>query len=140
MTYNNVRKRSSKQGEAPQTMVKPSKGLTPRKVMLCVWRDWKEIAHYELLPPGQTIDSNLYCQQLERLRQAIEKKRPELINRKGVVFHHDNARPHTSLVTRQKLKELGWEVLHLSYNPDLAPSDYHLFRSQQNSLNDKLRI
>jgi len=52
-----------------------------------VWWDWKEIIHYELLPSGQTIDSNLYCQQLERLCQAIERKRPELINRKGVVFH-----------------------------------------------------
>ncbi|EFN82648.1 hypothetical protein EAI_17398, partial [Harpegnathos saltator] len=28
-----------------------------------------------------------------------------------VVFHHDNARPHTSFMTRQKLRELGWEVL-----------------------------
>jgi len=83
ITYdNNVRKRSwSKQGEASQTVAKP--GLTSRKVMLCVWWDWKGIVHYELLPPGQTIDSNLYCQQLERLRQAIEKKRPELINRKA---------------------------------------------------------
>lgn len=60
------------------------------------------------------------------------------MNRKGVVFHHDNARPHTSLVTRRKLLELGWEVLpHLPYSPDLAPSDYHLFRSLQNALNGK---
>ncbi|KAG5309958.1 SETMR methyltransferase, partial [Acromyrmex insinuator] len=57
------------------------------------------------------------------------EKRPELINRKGVVFHHDNARPHISLMTRQKLRELGWEVLmHPPYSPDLALSDYHLFR------------
>jgi len=58
------------------------------------------------------IDSNLYCQQ--RLRQAIERKRPELINSKGVVFHHDNARPHISFATRQKLKDLSWEVLMYS--------------------------
>ncbi|KAG5344451.1 SETMR methyltransferase, partial [Acromyrmex charruanus] len=38
--------------------------------------------------------------------------------------------PHTSLITRQKLQELGWEVLmHPPYNPDIVPSDYHLFRS-----------
>ena len=44
---------------------------------------------------------------------------------------------HTSF-TRQKLLELGWDVLpHPPYSPDLAPSDYFLFRSLQNSLNDK---
>jgi len=40
--------------------------------------------------------------------------------------------------TRQKLVQLGWDVLpHPPYSPDLAPSDYHLFRSLQNSLNEK---
>ncbi|GBO99810.1 hypothetical protein EVAR_74217_1 [Eumeta japonica] len=48
----------------------------------------------------KTINSNFYCQQLMRLKQNVEKKRPELINRKGVGFHHDNARPHTHLATR----------------------------------------
>ncbi|KAG6794851.1 transposase [Apis mellifera caucasica] len=73
-----------------------------------------------------------------RKGKEIEEKRLELINRKGVVFHHDNARPHTSLVTRQKLLEFGWDVLpHPPYSPDLAPSDYFLFRSLQNSLNGK---
>lgn len=136
ITYDNIeRKRSwSKRGEASQTVAKPV--LTTRKVMLSIWWDWKGVVYYELLQPGQTIDSELYCQQLTKLREAIREKRPELINRKGVVFHHDNARPHTSLTTRQKLRELGWEVLmHPPYSPDLAPSDYHLFRSLQNSLN-----
>ncbi len=69
---NNVRKRSwCKGGEAQQMVAKP--GLTPRKVMLCVWWDWKGIIHYELLQPARTIDSTLYCQQLMRLKQAIEK-------------------------------------------------------------------
>ena len=56
----------------------------------------------------------------------------------GKVFHYDNATPHTSLVTGQKLIRLGWRVmLHPPYSPDLAPSDYYLFRSLQNSLNGK---
>ncbi|GFT34676.1 histonelysine Nmethyltransferase SETMARlike [Trichonephila clavipes] len=43
----------------------------------------------------------------------------------------DNDRPHTSVVTRQKLWNLGWEVLmHPPYRPDLAPSDYYLFALQ----------
>ena len=41
-------------------------------------------------------------------------------------------------MTRQKLLQLGWEVLiHPSYSPDIALSDFHLFRSLQNPLNGK---
>ena len=39
-------------------------------------------------------------------------------------------------MTRQKLSQLGWEVLiHLPYSPDVAPSDFHSFQSL--SLNGK---
>ena len=69
---------------------------------------------------------------------AIKEKRPELANRKGIVFHHDNARPHTSLQTRKKLAELGWDILlHPPYSPDIAPSDFYLFRCLQNSISGK---
>ena len=75
---------------------------------------------------------------MNRLNAAVKEKRPELVNRKGVIFHYDNATPHTSLTTRQKLLRLSWEVmLHPPYSPDLAPLDYYLFRSLQNSLNGK---
>ena len=73
-----------------------------------------------------------------KLDKEIKEKRPELATRKGVIFHEDNARPHTYLVTRKKLLELGWEVMHHPpYSPDLAPSDYYLFRVFQNHLNGK---
>ena len=103
---------------------------------LCVWCDWQGIIHYELLP-----NSDLYCQQLDRLNAALMQKRPSLINRGRIVFHQDNARPHTYLVTYQKLRELGWEVLlHPPYSPDLAPSDYHLFLSMANELSSRKRV
>ncbi|KAG5309408.1 SETMR methyltransferase, partial [Acromyrmex insinuator] len=70
------------------------------------------------------------------LKRMIIDEEAARINRRGIVFHHDNARSHTSLITQQKLRELGWEVLmHPPYSPDIAPSDYHLFRSLQNFLN-----
>uniref|UniRef100_A0A914IB43 Histone-lysine N-methyltransferase SETMAR n=1 Tax=Globodera rostochiensis TaxID=31243 RepID=A0A914IB43_GLORO len=38
-------------------------------------------------------------------------------------------------MTKIALQELGWEVLpHPPYSPDVAPSDYHLFRSLSNAL------
>ena len=83
---------------------------------------------FELLPRNQKINLNVYCHQLKKLNAEVNEKRPELVNREGVIFHHDNATPHTSLTTRQKLLRLGWEVmLHPPYSPDLAPSDYYLF-------------
>ena len=74
-----------------------------------------------------------------KLDKEMKQKRPELVTRKGDIFHQDNARPHTYLVTRKKLFELDWEVIpHPPYSPDLAPSNYYLFRSLQNYLNGKI--
>ncbi|GBP09445.1 Histone-lysine N-methyltransferase SETMAR [Eumeta japonica] len=92
----------SKDMQALQTIARP--GLTRNKLMLCVWRGWKGILHYELLPPDKTINSNLFCQRLMRFKQKVEKKRSESINRKGVVFHHDDIRPHASLAAQQILR------------------------------------
>ena len=111
---------------------------SPKKVMLSVWWDFKGIVFFELLPDNTTINSEVYCHQLGKLNDALQQKRSELINRKGVVFHQNKARPHTSLVTRQKLLQLEWDtMLHPPYSPDLAPSDYYLFRSLQNFLDGK---
>ena len=41
-------------------------------------------------------------------------------------------------MTRQKLLQLGWEVLiHPLDSPDISPLDFQLFRSLQNPLNGK---
>jgi len=54
-----------------------------------------------------------------------------LTNRKSVLFQQDNVKPHTANRTAEKIVELeGIELLpHPAYSPDLAPSDYYLFRS-----------
>jgi [histone H3]-lysine36 N-dimethyltransferase SETMAR len=113
-------------------------GLHPRKVMLCIWWDRKGVVYRELLPPGQTITGDVYATQLDNLSAALASKRPGLVNRKGVILQHDNARPHVARVTANKLKELKWEVLgHPPYSPDIAPSDFHFFRSLSNFLREK---
>jgi hypothetical protein len=38
-------------------------------------------------------------------------------------------------LTKAAMQELDWEILpHPPYSPDLAPSDYHLFRSISNNM------
>ncbi|GFV37128.1 histone-lysine N-methyltransferase SETMAR [Trichonephila clavipes] len=84
------------------------------------------------------MNANLYCNKLDKLNAGIKEKRPALASRKGIVFNHDNARPHTAMVTQQKLNALGWEVLgHPPYSPAIAPSDYYMLRSLQNYLTGK---
>ena len=52
-----------------------------------------------------------------------------------VIFQHDNARPHVVRPVKIYLETLKWEVLpHPPYSPDIAPSDYHFFRSMAHSL------
>ena len=104
--------------------------------MLCIWWDQKGVLYYQLLKPGETINGERYRTQLIRLKRAIAEKRPEYTTRhKAIIFHHDNARPHVTIPVKNYLKNSGWEVLpHPPYSPDLAPSDYHLFRSMQNAL------
>jgi histone-lysine N-methyltransferase SETMAR len=64
--------------------------------------------------------------------------RPSLVNRKGPILLHDNARPHVGKVTQKKLSELRIEVLpHPAYSPDLSPTDYHMFKHLDNFLRDK---
>ena len=136
--YNNVewKRLWGKQNEPPQTTPKAS--LHPKKVMLYIWWNWKGVLYYELLLENQTINSNKYYSQLDQLKVVLDEKHPELVNRKCIIFHQDNATPHVSLMTRQKLLQLGWEVLiHPPYSPDIAPSDFHLFQSLQNSLSGK---
>ncbi|GBP76214.1 hypothetical protein EVAR_74696_1 [Eumeta japonica] len=63
--------------------LKATPGSTRNELVLCVGMVGLEgyLLYIELLPPGKTIYSDLYCQQLTRLKQE-EKKHPELINRK----------------------------------------------------------
>ena len=68
---------------------------------------------YELLLENQTMNSNNYFSQLDQLKAAFHEKHQELVYRKPIIFHQDNTRPHVSLMTRQKLLQLSWEVLLL---------------------------
>ena len=95
--------------------------------MATIFWDSEGVLLVDFTPRGQTVNAASFCQTLNRLREAIRRKRPGRL-REGVVLLHDNATPHTANLTRQWLENFGWEVLpHPPHSPDLAPSDFHLF-------------
>ena len=99
--------------------------------LLCIWWNQKEAVYYELLKPGEKVTGDRYRQELIELNQALKRKRPELGDRTHkVILLHDNARPHVAKPVKTYLENIKWDVLpHAPYSPDLAPSDYYLFRS-----------
>ena len=74
-----------------------------------------------------------------RLSRALRVKRPQYEQRhEKVILQHDNARPHVTKSVKTYLETLKWEVLpHPPYSPDIAPSDYYLFRSMAHGLADQ---
>ncbi|KAG5318558.1 MOS1T transposase, partial [Pseudoatta argentina] len=86
-----------------------------------------------------TITGDRYRLQLMCLSRALKEKRPLYAQRLDkVILLHDNARPHVAKPVKTYLETLKWEVLpHPPYSPDIAPSDFHLFRSMAHGLADR---
>ncbi|EPB75413.1 hypothetical protein ANCCEY_05522 [Ancylostoma ceylanicum] len=75
------------------------------------------------------VDSDLFCSQLEKVARILQSRHPE---REKILLLMDNARPDISKKSSEKQKDLGIELVpHPLYSPDLAPSDYHVFRPMQ---------
>ena len=121
-------------GQLPEPVVR--RGRFEHKVLLCVWWNYEGPIHYEFVPDGHGVNAELYCSQLERMYAALTRRYPALVNRKRVLMQHDNAPPHKAKMTTDKIQQLdAIELLpHPAYSPDLAPSDYYLFRSMAHFL------
>ena len=106
------------------------------KLQLCIWWDQRRIIYYELLKPHETVTGDLYRLQLMCLSHALNEKRLEYSERhEKVILLHDNTRPHVAKSVKTYLETLKREVLpHPPYSPDIAPSEYHLFRSMADSV------
>jgi histone-lysine N-methyltransferase SETMAR len=121
--------------ETPNVEVRT--GMTVRKHMVSVFWDVKGVIMMEVLPRGQTITADVYCQQLDRLVIALQENRRRRAGDGFVQYQylHDNARPHPARQTIEKLGQIGFCVLpHPPYSPDLSPSDYFLFSCMKSSL------
>ncbi|KOC62916.1 Histone-lysine N-methyltransferase SETMAR, partial [Habropoda laboriosa] len=66
-----------------------------------------------------------YSNELEVVHRKLKVQQPALINRKGTILLHDNARLH-----RSSIKVLP----HPPYFSDLSSTDYHFCRTFDNFL------
>ena len=134
--YDNPKRKRSwgKPGHTSTPCAKPN--IHGSKLLLCIWWDQLGVVYYELLKPKETVTGDRYRLQLMRLSRALKEKRPQYEQRHDkVILLHDNARPHVAKPVKTYLKTIKWEVLpHPPYSPDIAPSDFHLFRSMAHGL------
>jgi histone-lysine N-methyltransferase SETMAR len=98
------------------------------KVLATIFWDAQGVIRIDYLPRGSTINSQYHADLLMQLRSAIKEKRRRMLSR-GVWLLHHNTLAHTAKVAQAALHAAGFEQLpHRAYSPDLAPSDYYLFR------------
>ncbi|GBM67110.1 hypothetical protein AVEN_59327-1 [Araneus ventricosus] len=84
-----------------------------------------------------TINANLYCETLRKLRQVIQNMRRGMLSG-GMVLLHENACPHTAAATQELLDQIGWKNFYQPpYSPDPAPSDFYLFLKLKKFLGGK---
>lgn len=113
----------------------PKPNLHPKKIMVTVWWSMAGLIHHSFLNPGETITAETYCKEIDEMHSKLQVICPALVNRKGPILLHDNARPHVAQKTLQKINNLGYEILpHPPYSPDLSPTDFHFFKALDNFL------
>ena len=124
-------------GEGESRPKRPKTQQSAGKVMASVFWDMHGILLIDFLPKGQTINRDYYIALLDRLENAIKKKRPQMAKKKPS-FQQDNAPVHKSMKTIVKLNDLRFELLtHPPYSPDLAPSNFYLFADLKKMLQGK---
>uniref|UniRef100_A0A1I7X1C4 HTH_48 domain-containing protein n=1 Tax=Heterorhabditis bacteriophora TaxID=37862 RepID=A0A1I7X1C4_HETBA len=99
--YINMKQRKEWLSSGKQAIPRVKQDVHPRKTMFRVWWDWEGILHYELLERNQTVNAELYVQQMERLNTAIQEKRPS--RQHGVLLLHNSARPHIANMTKEAI-------------------------------------
>jgi len=137
--YTPENKEQSKQwvGKGEPTPKKAKTILSANKIMATVFWDARGIIYIDYLEKGKTITGQYYAELLQRLKHEVQIKRPHLAKKK-ILFHHDNAPAHSSIIAMSKIHELKFELMpHPPYSPDLAPSDYYLFPNLKKWLGGK---
>lgn len=102
----------------PLCRVRQRRNSCERSCYVFAWT-FAGVVRYEFSEVGKTIAVGVYRNQLERVREELQKRQPTSVNRKEVLFLRDNVRPRGAKTTRAEIMELGWKVMSL----DLSPTD-----------------
>ena len=105
------------------------------KFLLCIWRDQLATVYYELLKSTETIMGVRYRLQLTLSSRAIKKKGHYMSRDTSKWFCNSTTLGHV-LQNRWKptWKRLNGNPSPPTYSPDIASSNYHLFRSMADDL------
>ncbi|GBN49428.1 hypothetical protein AVEN_61185-1 [Araneus ventricosus] len=80
--------------------------------MISAWWNFEHGIHFEIILQDQPFNSEVYCEQQTGCMLLRKGKYPAFVNSKRKFLQRDNARPHTSCFTREKVEELeGIELL-----------------------------
>lgn len=107
--------------------------LAPRgeKVMLTVWWDANGIIMLDFWKKSDQIslDGNYYRLQVREMRKELPRERYGAMKR-GPIIWIDNAPIHNAQETKLCFDNCRFRRIYMPpYSPDLAPSDYYLFRN-----------
>ena len=69
--------------------------------MVTIWWSAAHLIDYSFL----TLSAEKYTQQIDEMHPKLQRLQLALVNRKGPILLHDNARPHFAQPTFQKLNE-----------------------------------
>ena len=118
--------------ENPSLKMRP--GTSHRRIfMLSLFWDYNGVVVMNFADKNITINSEYYVNLLQAAREKRRKPR-------GLPYWllHDNAPIHTSRETQTAIENLGIKPLnHPAYSPDLAPSDFYVFRLLKKHLRGK---
>ena len=79
--------------------------------MVTVFWDSVGVILADFMFKGPTINSDVCIDTLKKLKARIRRVQPALEMSKALL-QHDNARPHTSLKTREVISSFGWTISH----------------------------
>jgi histone-lysine N-methyltransferase SETMAR len=95
--------------EKPPKM--PKQELHEKKIMYAVFFRSTGLVKYVKLVPKQRVNATWYkdvC--LPQVFEVVTNQRPKT-GIKGLILHHDNARPHTAAITQEYLEEMGVKTM-----------------------------